>query len=122
MIDGDIGQLVELAKGYYEGMLYGKAEMLERAFEAGARFQGVRDGEQVRRGLEEFITMVGGTSPGGESAADYSLSIELLDITGPIAVIKVKDRFRGKTYVDYLTAVKAGAVWRIVNKAFTTVD
>jgi putative lumazine-binding protein len=43
-------------------------------------------------------------------------------MTGPVAVIKVKDRFRGRTYVDYLTVVKIGAVWRIVNKAFTTVD
>jgi hypothetical protein len=37
-------------------------------------------------------------------------------------VVKVKDRFRGRTYVDYLTLVKSGAVWRIVNKAFATAD
>jgi len=122
MTDADIGLLVELAKRYYEGMLHGKIEMLETAFEVGARFQGVRDGQQVRRGLVEFVAMVGGPNAGGEPGADYSLLIELLDITGPVAVIKVKDRFRGRTYVDYLTVVKTGAVWRIVNKAFTTVD
>lgn len=122
MNEADIKQIVELAKGYYEGMLHGTVEMLERAFEVGAQFQGVRDGQQIRRGLEEFISMVGGTDADGQPAVDYSLSVELLDITGPVAVIKVKDRFRGRTYVDYLTAVKTGAVWRIVNKAFTTVD
>ncbi|MGA2842678.1 MAG: nuclear transport factor 2 family protein [Steroidobacteraceae bacterium] len=122
MTDADIGQIVELAEGYYVGMLHGKVEMLERAFEAGARFQGVRDGEQIRRGLGEFIAMVGGTNADEEPAVEFSLSVELLDITGPVAVIKVKDRFRGRTYVDYLTVVKISAVWRIVNKAFTTID
>ncbi len=120
MIDTDIGQMVELVKEYYEGMLHGKVHILERAFEAGARFQGVRDGAQVRRGLDEFVAMVSDINAG--PPGDYGWSIELLDITGPVAVIKVKDRFRGRTYVDYLTVVKTDAVWRIVNKAFTTVD
>ena len=122
MTDADIGQLVKLAEGYYEGMLHGKAELLERVFEPGARFQGVRDGEQIRRGLGEFIAMVGGSRADGEPAVEFSFSVELLDMTGPVGVIKVKDRFRGRTYVDYLTVVKIGAVWRIVNKAFTAVD
>lgn len=121
MTKTDIEKIVALANEYYEGMLHGKSDVLERAFEAGAYFQGVRDGEQVRRGLDEFIAMVSGTNA-GPPADDYFLSIELLDITGPVAVIKVKDRFRGRTYVDYLTLVKSGADWRIVNKAFTTVD
>ncbi len=116
----DIEQIVQLTKEYYEGMIHGKVHLLERVFEAGARFQGVRDGEQVRRGLDEFVAMVSGINGGPPD--DYGLSIELLDITGPVGVVKVKDRFRGRTYVDYLTLVKSGAVWRIVNKTFATVD
>ncbi len=121
MSDVDIEQIVELAKEYYEGMLHGQVHLLERVFETDARFQGVRGGEQVRRGLDEFVAMVSGPNA-GKLADDYSLSIELIDITGPVAVIKVRDRFRGRTYVDYLTLVKTGTLWRVVNKAFTIVD
>jgi len=119
--DADIGLLVELAKRYYEGMLHGKIEMLEQP----SRWRAISGRSRWTTGparAVEFVAMVGGPNAGGEPGADYSLLIELLDITGPVAVIKVKDRFRGRTYVDYLTVVKTGAVWRIVNKAFTTVD
>jgi hypothetical protein len=42
-------------------------------------------------------------------------------VTGPIALVKVTDRFRGRTYVDYLMLVK-NREWQIVNKTFTTID
>jgi hypothetical protein len=101
-------------------MVYGRAASIERVFEPGAQFQGVRDGEQVRRGLPEFVAMVT-SSDAPAPAPDYSMAVNLIDITGPIALVKVTDRFRGRTYVDYLTVVKTAAGWRIVNKAFTTV-
>lgn len=122
MSDTDATALRQLANDYYEGMARGRGELLARVFEPGARFQGVRDGVQVRRGLDEFVTMVSGANADLAFAADYSVAVELMDITGPVAVLKVRDRFRGRTYVDYLTAVKDGGDWKIVNKAFTTVD
>jgi len=55
-------------------------------------------------------------------ASEYSVSVELIDVMGTVGVVKVKDRFRGRMYVDYLTLVRTAAGWRIVNKAFTTID
>ena len=122
MIRLDLSEILELASKYYDGMVSGSASSLEQVFETGARFQGVRDGEQLRRGLAEFLTMVATPTSGRTDASDYSVTVELVDVTGPVALIKLKDRFRGRTYVDYLTAVKTPIGWRIVNKAFVTVD
>ncbi|HUI61117.1 MAG TPA: nuclear transport factor 2 family protein, partial [Steroidobacteraceae bacterium] len=110
----DIEAIALLAREYYDGMLYGNAGSLARTFDAGARFQGVRDGEQVRRGLPEFIAMVSGAGADAPrpGEAEYSMSVALIDITGPVAIVKVRDRFRGRTYVDYLTVMKVGDEWR----------
>lgn len=116
------GELIALATTYYEGMVYGRANTLRAVFEHAARFQGVRDGEQVRRGLDEFVDMVGSTSDVTVPPEQFRFTVESIDVTGPLAVLKVRDRFRGRTYVDYLTAVHKADGWCIVNKAFTTVD
>jgi len=41
-------------------------------------------------------------------------------VTGSVGMVKVTDRFRGRVYVDYLSIVRVGEVWKIVNKTFTT--
>ncbi len=107
---------------YYEGMVCGLPDVLHSVFEVGSRFQGVRDGIQVRRGLGEFLTMVTEDPSTGTTSPENQCVVELIDVTGAIAVLKVRDTFRGRTYVDYLTAVRMPSGWRIVNKAFTTVD
>lgn len=112
---------MKLCQDYYEGMVCGRTDVLERVFERGARFQGVRDGEQVRRGLPEFIAMAACADAASGATQDLSLTVDLVDVTGPIALVKVTDRFRGRTYVDYLMMVK-DREWQIVNKAFTTID
>lgn len=114
-------QILKLAQDYYEGMIRGRADILERVFEPDARFQGVRDGEQVRRGLPEFIAMAAGADAASGTTQDWALTVDLIDVTGPIALVKVTDRFRGRTYVDYLMLVKNGE-WQIVNKTFTIID
>ncbi len=118
----DLESILSLAREYYDGMLYGDADALGRTFDADARFQGVRDGTPVRRGLPEFIAMVSGANAGQPGEVEHSMSVVLVDVTGPIGILKVEDRFRERTYVDYLTLVKTDGHWRIVNKAFTTVD
>jgi hypothetical protein len=120
--DADFAEIRELVKDYYEGMVYGRSEALARVFETGARFQGVRDDDQVRRGLPEFLTMIASAGDEPLPASEYSVSVELIDVMGTVGVVKVKDRFRGRMYVDYLTLVRTAAGWRIVNKAFTTID
>jgi len=117
----DFEQIIKLAHDYYDGMVRGRADVLKRVFEPGARFQGVRDGEQVRRGLPEFIAMAASTDAASSAAQDLALTVDLIDVTGPIALVKVTDRFRGRTYVDYLMLVK-NREWQIVNKTFTIID
>jgi hypothetical protein len=114
----DIGQITALVRDYYDGMVFGQADTLSRVFDPEARFQGFRDAVHVRRALPEFIAMT--TSP--DAAADYDVAVRLIDITGSVAVVKVQDRFRGRLYVDYLTLIRSAESWRIINKAFTTVD
>jgi len=121
MSETDFDAVLRVARAYYDAMLYGNAGSLANIFEPDARFQGLRDAEQIRRGLPEFIAMVSAPDAPRPRQEDYSVAVELIDVTGPVAIVKVRDRFRGRNYLDYLTLVKTGPDWRIVNKAFTTV-
>ncbi len=118
----DIGHITALVRDYYDGMVYGQADTLERVFDPDARFQGFRDGQPVRRGLTEFIAMTSPASDPVGGLPEYAVTIDLLDVTGRVAVVKVRDQFRGRLYVDYLTLICTPSGWRIANKAFTSVD
>ena len=69
----DFYQILKLAQEYYDGMVRGRADILERVFEPGARFQGVRDCEQVRRGLPEFIAMAASADAASSATEDSGL-------------------------------------------------
>jgi len=118
----ELSNLVALVHEYYAGMVRGDPQLLRQVFDPPARFQGVRDGTQVRRDLEEFVKMTQSPPADSSQAGDGFLRVEMADLTGDVAVVKVRDRFRGRMYVDYLTMMKTATGWRIVNKAFTTVD
>jgi hypothetical protein len=112
--------LLALAETYYEGMVQGCVNDLARTFDADARFQGMRDGQRVTRGLPEFLELV--RNPDASARLDRHCHAEVLDIAGSIAVLKVVDRFRGRTYTDYLSALKTPDGWKIVNKTFWAWD
>jgi hypothetical protein len=112
----DLRALLALADTYYEAMVHGSVNDLVCVFDAEARFQGMRDGQRVTRDLPEFIELV--RNPDATTTLDHHCHAEVLDLAGPIAVVKVVGLFRGRMYTDYLSALETPEGWKIVNKTF----
>lgn len=102
---------------YLEGMIYGQRERLERAMhpqcmQAG-HYNGVYeffDRETFIRSLEAEEMLAPGTP--------YEAEVISIDITGDVAVAKVRDACFGTTFTDLLTLIRHDGAWRIVMKAF----
>ncbi len=115
----DMAELMAVACRYFEGMADGNENLLRDAFDPEARFQGFRDGEPFRRGLDEFVAMASDAAqkaPMEWSGADWNVA--LVDQTGDVAILKITDWYRGRLYTDYLTLLCNKGKWQIINKTF----
>lgn len=104
-----------VVEAYYHAMVAGDEAALRQVFDPEARFQGWRDGSEVRRDLDAFTAMLQ-TPYDGEAHTEWR--IDLVDRTGPVAIVRVVDWFRGRYYTDYLTLAQRNGAWIIVNKCF----
>ena len=108
-----------VVEAYFHAMVAGDETALRQVFDPEARFQGWRDGNEVRRDLDAFVSMLQ-TPYDGEPREEWR--IDLLDRTGPVAIVRVVDWFRGRYYTDYLTLTERNGAWTIVNKGFYAHD
>ncbi|WBX85322.1 nuclear transport factor 2 family protein [Sphingosinicella microcystinivorans] len=105
----------KVVEEYYRAMVSGDGPAIGRLFDPEARFQGWRDGAEVRRDLPAFIAVVETPDAPGDRE---EWAVAFTHRTGPIAVVRVVDRFRGRYYTDYLTLAETQGGWVIVNKCF----
>jgi hypothetical protein len=76
----------------------------------------MRDGKFMQRTDDEYIAGASGKPPADE--AQRKRSVEILDITGDVAVAKVVLDYPTVTFVDYMSLLKTESGWKIVNKTF----
>ncbi len=111
---------VRQALNYYlQGHATGDGENFKKAFHTEAKLFWMREGQLTQRTSAEFVA---GAS--GKPAADEALRkrwIESIDITGNAAVAKVVLDYPNARYTDYMSLLKIGDEWKIVNKTFYTV-
>ncbi|MFT7675965.1 MAG: hypothetical protein ACI845_004392 [Gammaproteobacteria bacterium] len=102
---------------YLEGMIYGQPDRLEGAMHPLCKQAGHFNGQYEFYGRDEFIQALKlevMLPPG----TPYQSEIISIDITGDVAVVKVKDDCFDTTFTDYLTMIKSKGRWQIVMKAF----
>ena len=115
--DEDLEAIRRVVMTYLEGMIYGQYERLRSSMHP-LCMQAGHD-----KGIYEFIprdAFIEAIKPEKKEPAGAPLrfDISLIDVTGDIAVVKVKDDCFGTTWTDYLTLIKDGGAWQIVMKAF----
>jgi hypothetical protein len=102
---------------YLHGLKFNDVASLRSAFAPDAKLIWVkRDGTRGQLSQEDWYKGFA-ASAGKEEEGD--LSIALVDITGDVAAVKVVETYPKEVYVDYLSLVRAGGEWRIVNKVYT---
>jgi len=106
----------QAVEAYLHGLKFNDVASLKKAFYPEAKLFFVKkDGtlgqltqEQWYKGFE--------ASAGQEEKGD--LKIVSVDITGNAASVKVREEYPNSIYTDYVSLLKLGGEWKIVNKVY----
>lgn len=111
------GAIKQVIKDYLDGMIYAEFDRLKSAMHPKCMVAGHYGGTYYFVTRQEFIDILKTDTP-LPPGTPYNWSVEAVDITGDAATAKVVDDCLGTTFTDYLTFIKDGERWQIVNKAF----
>lgn len=115
---GDEAAVRSTVQAYLYGLKFNTVDSLKRAFwpEAKLYFVG-KDGGLGQLSQADWYKSFA-QSAGKEEKGD--LRIASVEVTRDIATVKVVEDYPGSRYIDYLSLVKWGGTWRIVNKVYTS--
>jgi hypothetical protein len=103
-------------ENYIKGHATGQGDYMRKAFHTDARLQWFRDGKYQTRSIDEYIAGFKGEAPPDE--AQRKRSIESLEIKGNAGVAKIVLDYPNVKFTDYMSLLKIGDEWKIVNKIF----
>jgi hypothetical protein len=110
--DAEVRSVVQV---YFDGLMSGSSEALDRAFHPGARLIGIGDrGTLAMIPFQEWKDVVTADGPRGPDG--FTNEIVSVDIHGVAATVKTKLTWPDIVYVDYLSLIHADGQWKIVNK------
>ena len=101
---------------YFRGHATGDGENFRRAFHPDAKLFFIRDGKVTQVTLEQYAGRATGKPAPDEEKRKRR--IENIDITGNAAIAKIILEYPGVTLTDYMSLLKIGDEWKIVNKIF----
>ncbi|MEO8294662.1 MAG: nuclear transport factor 2 family protein [Gemmatimonadota bacterium] len=106
----------EVVGRYLHGLKFNNVNDLKEAFWPEAKLYFTkRDGSLGQLSQEQWYRGFEG-SAGKEEQGD--LRIADMEVTGDIAMVKVVEDYATSRYVDYISLVKFGGRWWIVNKVY----
>ena len=101
---------------YLRGHATGDPEFMRKAFHTEGSLIFIRDGKYTTRSFADYIAgMSGKPAPDEEQRKRW---IESVDVAGDAAVGKIILDYPSGRFVDYMTLLKIGGEWKIVNKSF----
>jgi hypothetical protein len=112
----DEAQVRQAVETYLHGLKFNDVSSLRKAFYPEAKLYFVKkDGTLGQLSQEQWYKFFEG-SAGKEEPGD--LRIVSVDVTGGAASVKVVETYPKSVYTDYLSLLKLGGEWRIVNKIY----
>ena len=103
-------------ESYIQGHATGNGDFMRKAFHAEAKVMAFRDGKLTNMTAEEFASRFNGKPAPDE--AQRKRRIESVEITGNAGVGKIVLDYPTVTFTDYMSLLKVGEEWKIVNKVF----
>ena len=103
-------------ENYIQGHATGNPDFIRKAFHSDAKVMAFRDGKLTNLTAEEFATRFNGKPAADE--AQRKRRIENVEITGNAGVAKIVLEYPTVTFTDYMSLLKVGDEWKIVNKVF----
>ena len=109
----------QVLKAYGDGIYAGDVALLARVFDPRARLFGEVRGEPYFRDLAQYLDLVAHRQSPSELGEPYGFEILSVEVSGAIALARMRCRMLGHDYRDYLSLVCNDGCWRIVSKVFT---
>lgn len=103
-------------ENYIQGHATGNGDFMRKAFHPEAKVMAFRDGKLTLLTAEEFAARFNGKPASDE--AQRKRRIESVEITGNAGVGKIVLDYPTVTFTDYMSLLKVGDEWKIVNKVF----
>ncbi|HEX5834074.1 MAG TPA: nuclear transport factor 2 family protein [Pyrinomonadaceae bacterium] len=103
-------------ENYIQGHVTGNGDFMRKAFHSEAKVMAFRDGKLTNLTSEEFASRFNGKPAADE--AQRKRRIESVEITGNAGVAKIVLDYPTVTFTDYMSLLKVGDEWKIVNKVF----
>jgi hypothetical protein len=105
--------IVATAHDYFEGWFDGDVERMDRALhpELVKRSRGKDDATLGVVTTKEKMLEMTGAGEGAEDAADRTIDVQVLEVYGDIASVRV----HSAVYHEYVHLVRIGDEWKIVN-------
>jgi len=106
-------------ENYIKAHATGDPEYARKAFHTDGNMTFIRDGKFTSETFDSFIkrAFTGKPAPDEELRKD-GRRIEAIDVNGNAAVAKIVLDYPAVRFVDYMTLLKIGDEWKIVNKSF----
>jgi Putative lumazine-binding len=99
--------------------LSGEPEQLKQAFHPGATMFFARNDSLIAVPIPEYIARAAASRAKGDAPPQRVERIANVDITGTSAVARIELEYPQQKLTDYMSLVKYGGEWRIVNKIFS---
>ena len=103
-------------ENYIQGHATANGDFMRKAFHTDAKVMSFRDGKMASMTAEEFASRFTGKPAADE--AQRKRRIESVEITGNAGVAKIVLDYPTVTFTDYMSLLKVGGEWKIVNKVF----
>ncbi|MBC8054208.1 MAG: nuclear transport factor 2 family protein [Sphingobacteriaceae bacterium] len=112
----EIQQVLDL---YFEGIYRGDVEKLEHAFHPHALLFGDVDQNPYFKTLKEYLEAVKNRQSPADQGEAFDMKVYGIEVLGNLAIAKANLCMLNYNYHDFLSLVKSGNRWKIVNKSFT---
>ena len=111
----------EVARKFIEGVRTGKSEILKGIFHEKACMFGRLSKDVIQEGT--INNLYEGVDKVGPCKDDYVARVDILSLEKSVAIVKViEDNWGGYKFTDYLTLWKKDNEWKIVAKAYDTLN
>lgn len=112
-------QIEEVVQLYVDSMNESNSEKVKQAFHTNAKVAGYLHGDFMEMSVDDFSGFVASQQPSPkEKGENVIFEILSTEIEGATAIVKVRDKYLGITFLDTLSFIKIEGEWKLYNKLF----
>jgi len=116
----DNQKIEQTLQDYFDGMHYGRSELILKSFHEDGGMRGDMSDTGVREDMsrQEFVDYIDSHPTPSETGEAYDMGVHSIEITGQVAMAKVYNLYMGIMFTNYLLLVNEDDHWSILHKVW----